>query len=46
VGQGGGGRMREMSAKVPESTARFILCKGEDNNMRGQGWKGVNACDF
>jgi len=28
--------MRRMSAKVPESTARFILCEGEDNNMRGR----------
>ena len=35
MGQGGGGRMRRMSAKVPESTARFILCEGEDNNMSG-----------
>jgi len=38
--------MRGMSAKVSESTARFILCGGEDNNMRGQGWKEVAACDF
>jgi len=31
--------MRRMSAKVSESTARFILCKGEDNNMNMGGAK-------
>jgi len=39
MGQGGGGRMRRMSAKVPESTARFILCEGGDNNMNMGGAK-------
>ena len=33
--------MRGMSAKVPESTARFILCEGEDNmNMSGAKMRG------
>jgi len=31
--------MRRMSAKVPESTARFILCEGGDNNMNMGGAK-------
>jgi len=31
--------MREITAKVPESTARFILCEGEDNNMNMGGAK-------
>ncbi len=32
--------MREITAKVPESTARFILCEGEDNNMSGAKMEG------
>jgi len=37
--------MREMSAKL---SARFILCKGEDNNMNMSGakMKEVTAYDF
>jgi len=31
--------MRRVSAKVLESTARFILCEGEDNNMNMGGAK-------
>jgi len=31
--------MRRMSAKVSESTARFILCEREDNNMNMGGAK-------
>ena len=38
--------MRRMSAKVPESTARFILCIKEDNNMRGRRWMEVRSSDF